>query len=350
MSLKFPRVPLRYQLLLMLFLILVISAGIFTYQQSQTTIKVDVNGTVYTIETSATTVGGALREADIYLDDADRVQPELETPVTADMTITIQRAHQLVLDIGGNIQRIYTHANSPNAILAEQAIELNPTDQLFVNYLPHSATTTLDDITQLRHLRIVRGKSFTITIDGTVAATGNSTAQTVGELLAEQNIDLYLADRIEPPPLAFLRHDQTISVNRSAPVQIEVDGRVLNTRAVGHTINTVLTAIGLPLSGQDYTIPDASTPFESGMTIRIIRVLEQVERQQEPIPFDTITIPDPTLPTGTTTVVQQGKPGLRETALRIRQEDGYVVSRRTQVPWVIVPPINEIIAYGVGEE
>lgn len=346
----YQRLAPRYRYLFLIFIILALLAVIVAYQQSTTTIQIDVNGTTYRVETRAQTVGEALDEADVYLDAADRVNPSREAPVRDDMTINITRARQLVLEINGVVQRIYTHETAPLRILDEQGITLNPADQLFVNYVPLQSITNVNDIQPIRNLRIIRSKPFTVRIDGELHSSGESTARTVGELLAERNIELYLADRIQPTPLAVLEAGQTITIQRSSTVQIQVDERDINTRAVGATINDVLNNIGLPLSGQDYTIPDASETFVPGMTIRIIRVLEQLERQQEAIPFETVTIPDPSLPAGTVTVVQQGQSGLRETTLRIRQEDGYVVSRSTQAPWIVIPPVTEIIAFGTAED
>lgn len=346
MSRAFPK-RFRYYVLMLL---IGISFVVLAVQQQQRRVFVDINGTVYTLHTNSKTVGAALENADIYLDAADRVSPAFDAPIVADMTINITRARQLVLEIDNEIRRIYTHEETPLDIIREQGIALDEADQLYVNYIPLSAIGSLQDIQPVQHLRVIRSRSFTIIVDGEIIAQGETSMMTVGDLLAQQNIDLFLADHIEPAPNAILQQDQQISIQRSAVVKITVDGRDIQTRAVGETVADVVNAVNLPLTGEDYTIPDGSTAFTAGMSIDIVRVLEQIERQQIEIPFETISIPDPNLDIGESEVIQTGSPGLREVTTRVRREDGDVVSRTTQEPWIVIPPIDEIIAYGFGRE
>lgn len=306
-------------------------------------ITIDVNNNVQRVHTDAGTVGEVLREANILLDPVDRVSPALDTPVRADMTITVTKAHQLVVDINGQIQRIYTHATDPLTILQEQGIQLGRYDELYVNHRLFHAASATDKVPF--HLRVVRGKPYHI-YDGIQIISGLTTASRVGDVLHENNLTLFLADRISPDVDMPIYEDIEIVITRSMPVLLRVDGRELATRAAGETVNEVLNQLGFPLTGQDYSIPDESSPFVGNMAIEIVRVIETIEIQQEEIPFQTIVLHDPQMDMNEERVVQIGTPGLREARIRIRKENGYEVSRIIQETWTITEPVPQIVAQG----
>src|SRR5262249_47975136 len=155
-----------------------------------------------------------------------------------------------------------------------------------------------------------------------VAKTVQTVHRTVGEVLYDAGLALYLADVIEPNPAALIGSDRRITIRRSVPITFQADGRTLATRTHGKTVGAALAEIGIALVGLDYVTPGESSPVASGMTIRVVRVTEDEEIEQSPLPFKQITQPDPTLPIDTRRVIQQGIPGVQEQRLRIRREDG----------------------------
>lgn len=322
-----------------------IGAGIVWWEnQRQYTVTITINGNVQEFSTTVDTVGAALQDANVLIDPADRVEPALESPLADNMTITVTKAQQLVLDYNGEIQRIYTHESNPYRILDEQNISLNPDDQFMVNYRP---VDTLNGRENIRHLQVLRAKQFTIIENATIIAQGSSTAATIGALLAEIDIPLYVADLITPSLDQPFEDDLTVEIVRSIPITIEADGKILQTRALGQTVNDAINGAGFPLSGQDYTIPAPDTPLEPSMTIEIVRVLETIEEQRQILPYRTLYYPTPNMANGEQEVIQIGAEGIQVTQVRIRYENGQVVSRTTSLPWVMQPPIYEIIAYGV---
>ena len=338
---------LRYLIYLTLISLIIVPI-VYTYadQQGRTAVTIDVNGTIYEVRTHATTVEGALQDANIFLDDADQVQPSLETPLSSNMEIKIIKANQLVIDIDGSIQRIYTHLLNPIQILEENNITVSDHDLLYVNHRPAIRNSNFDSFQPIRHIGVVSGKTYTIHESDTSPIEGISTARTVGEVLAEIGVEVFVADQISPPPATPLSAGLAIYIQRSMPVTIQVDGNTLQTRAVGETVEDILNFTGFPLSGQDYALPDAQTLFSPNMSIEIVRVYEFVERYQETIVFENILYPDPNLPIGTTQIVQEGQNGVQEYIVRVRRENGYIVSKTTQTPWIITPPITQIVAYG----
>ncbi len=311
-------------------------------------ITIDVNGSMQEIRTDASTVGDALDEADVYLDQADWVEPAIDTPIRSDMTILVTRASQLALEIDGEVRRVYTHAVDPLVILVEQAVHLNPGDQLYVDYQLVDIYTLPQFTLPPQHLRVITAHPFVLYDNSQLVADGKTTAATVGALLDEYAVTLYLADAITPPIDAPITNGLEVSIIRSVPVTILVDERMIDTRATGPTVIDTINQVGLVLTGQDYTRPNEQTFLEANMTIEIIRVVEAIEVEQEIIEFQTLTLPDPDLPYGEQHTIQEGQTGLREIRVRIRRENNRIVSRIVQENWVIASPVPEIKVYGTG--
>jgi uncharacterized protein YabE (DUF348 family)/3D (Asp-Asp-Asp) domain-containing protein len=74
--------------------------------------------------TTAATVGGALQEAGVTLEAADRSSPPLDTPLTGGLTIEVQRAMSVTIAVDGRQLEIRTLATDPHAALAAAGIGL----------------------------------------------------------------------------------------------------------------------------------------------------------------------------------------------------------------------------------
>ncbi len=89
--------------------------------------------------TSARTVGQALYEQGITVRDGDVVTPAQNEPVTSGMSVTIQRATSVLLDVGGTQQSVYTQADTVTELLEAEGITLGPDDYV----LPGESTEIL---------------------------------------------------------------------------------------------------------------------------------------------------------------------------------------------------------------
>jgi len=78
--------------------------------------------------TTATTVGGALRQAGLALYLADRVEPDLGQPLSAGMHIYIQRSLPVTVLVDGRTIRTRTHRDQVGPLLADLGIVLTGED------------------------------------------------------------------------------------------------------------------------------------------------------------------------------------------------------------------------------
>ncbi|MCA9935773.1 MAG: DUF348 domain-containing protein, partial [Anaerolineales bacterium] len=191
------------------------------------------------------------------------------------------------------------------------------------------------------------GRFLTVTIvDGGQQQVLRTAVQTVGAALAEAGLTLYAADGVEPALGDWLEPGITIRVNRSMPLTIEVDGRIIQTRSHHSNALDVLAEAGIGLIGEDYTQPGAETPLNANDTIRVIRVTEDFRVVDQPIPFQTVWQGTDELDLDQRAVISYGQPGILRQRVRVRYENGAEVSQTTDGEWVALEPVNEVMGYG----
>lgn len=319
--------------------VLILSFGV--YLITAKSVIFVINGARYEVRTHQQSVAGFIREAGILLDSADRLNVSLDAPLYHQIVIQLDKARQILLEADGVSRRIYTHLNDVQAILLESNVIVGLYDQVVVDGLP------LEDVSsaQPRHIRVVRARKITLQ-DGAQSIVRQSVAQTVAEVLAEAKLPLYVADQVSPPLGALLADDQLIVIRRSVPVVISVDGRTIVSRSAAETIGECLLESGVILIGLDYTIPDEAALLTPELTIQVVRVTEEDQVEREEIAFEQVYQPDTTIPPQTTRLIQSGVNGLLERRIRVRREDGIIVSRSQPETVIVRDPQNEIIGIG----
>jgi len=333
-----------HPLILLAVLIIVFGAVIFGgfYLLSAQPITLTIDGARQDMRTHQSTVGGMLAELNVFLEKEDRVQPALDTPIHSGITVTIDRAHPVIVEADGQRRRVLTHAVQPRDILREAGITIGARDLIRVDQTDLKAETYT---VPPREIQVARAVAVRIEIDGTPSMV-YTTHQTVGEALHDAGVTLRLADSVTPEFGAPITDGSQITIRRSVGIKVLVDGRTLDTRTHGKTVNAALAEIGIALVGLDYVIPDSTAPITPDMTIRVTRVTEEDAIERVPLDFQRVDQPDPTLAPGTRQVIQQGIPGIAERRMRIRREDGVLVSQSSPEFVVIQKPRDEITAVG----
>ena len=152
-------------------------------------------------------------------------------------------------------------------------------------------------------------------------------------------------------PLASL--DSASGLPRAEPngcgmtsYSVEVDGQTIHTRTHRGTVGDLMAELGVALIGQDYALPNMDEQLAANTTVHVVRVLEEILTEQDPIPYDSAWQPDPDLEIDHRRVAQEGAPGVLQRRIRLRYEDGQEVSRVVEDEWVAQEPTTHIIAYG----
>ncbi|MCW5876326.1 MAG: G5 domain-containing protein [Anaerolineales bacterium] len=114
----------------------------------------------------------------------------------------------------------------------------------------------------------------------------------------------------------------------------------------GSSVRSALEAAGVQLGALDRSEPPSFTILQGGQQVRVLRVHEEFETEQTPLPFTSRTLPNEALPVGEQRLIQNGVNGLQEATYRLLYEDGELVSRTLVGSVVLAQPVDEIIMIG----
>ncbi|MDQ7027358.1 MAG: ubiquitin-like domain-containing protein [Anaerolineae bacterium] len=303
------------------------------------------DGDVRDIDSQAATVGDLLREQTIQLDENDAISISLDALLVEGMRITINRARTVTLVIDEEQRTINTPFTNPQDILNNQAIILNPSDLVWLDGTAAEQSAIASWSVPVNEIVIQRAISITI-VDGASEIIIDTTSDTVGDVLFEAGIVVYLTDIVSPNVSTTLAPDTRIVIDRARPVTIQVDRTTIETRVQGATVLDALSEAGIALVGLDYTIPPETEPVTADMTIHVLRVTEEIVSTEESIPYDSTMQADPNLELDQRRILQSGQEGMRRIDERLRYENGVEVGREPAGSEITQAPQNEIIAYG----
>ena len=136
-----------------------------------------------------------------------------------------------------------------------------------------------------------------------------------------------------------------VLIQRSTPISLLADGRLYKTRTLSQNVGDALAEIGIGLTGLDEVSPSLDARVYPEMQISIVRVLEEIELEEEIAPFETVYVGDPDLLIDTRKV-RPGAEGITRRRYRARYVDGQEVARTLEDVWVAQEPRDKVIVYG----
>jgi len=319
-----------------------IAAAGYLATQEQYTIYVD--GEPAMVTGHFETVADVLEAAGVEVGPHDSVHPPPPAPAVPQEAITLRRAKEVTLRTEAGTDVLFTHQPTLGAFLREAGVAVQRTDQIYAAE-QRVAFNALDEEPLPAVVEI--GRFMTVTIhDGRQQQTLRTAAQTVGEALREADVTLYAADGVEPAPGTWLSPGMHIRVQRSMPLTISVDGRLIQTRSHHTNALDVLAEAGIGLVGQDYVRPGPETTLAPNDVVEVVRVTEDYRIEDEPIPFETRWQATDQLEIDNRALLQQGVPGVLRRRVRVRYENGVAVNEAPAGEWVAREPVDEIMGYG----
>lgn len=318
------------------------------YETMQTPVVLVVDGQERRVRTHRDTVYGLLLDLGIALEDdavvlcngAD-VSDALDAALGAGARVAVERPRAVRVTADGQTVEISTFARSLDTILQEVRASVGS----------HDSVTIEGDLAadvysaEAPHITVRRAIPLIVVEDGEMA-TVHTTADTVGEALAIEGIPVYLADGVTPGLGEPISEGLVVNIDRSTPVSVQSDGRVVRTRTHRPTVDEVLSEMGLVLTGQDYTTPTVDSAVHADMAIRVVRVSDRFLVEDEPIPFEVLWQPDPDLEIDNHRLLQEGSPGVLQRRVRVHCEDGRPMEREVEAEYVAVAPQNKIQGFG----
>lgn len=247
-------------------------------------------------------------------------------------------------------------------------------------------------------------KAVTLDIYGE-PRTLHTFADDVGELLADQGIDLHGRGTVSPAPGSGLGDGDQVTVHSRRPVTLTLDGvqrrvwtsehtvgdalRRIGVRAEGaylsvsrsapigrtglaldvrtertvtvmadgreHTVRTNAATVreavaraGVTLHGEDTTsVPPESFPRE-GQTVSVLRITTTREVREEPLPYPVERTGDGSLAVGREVVEREGRDGSRRVMYVLRTVNGVRQKPREVDAEVVREPVSQVVKAGTG--
>lgn len=309
------------------------------------TVSIRYGGALRQVSSAADTVAELLAEQDIALPASSRLSHPADERLREGMVLSITPAREVEIIDNENRYSVQTALENPLAILRQADIAVSAADKLWVNGALADYDALSGWTVPARKIEIRRAFRLIIIDDGE-SSTILSKAETVGDALFAAGIQLYLTDQVSPPLDSAVTDSLTISIKRAIPVELVLDGVVIEARTNAERVADVLDELNAPLFALDYVRPAGDSAVSEGMRIEIVRVTEEVVTVSESIPHENRVQPDAELNLDQRAVVQAGRDGAREIRSRVRYENGVEVSRDHIETTVVETPVNRIVAYG----
>ena len=324
-------------------LVLASLVGLGTIPRS---IPVTINGETQYLNTNAWTVSAALENDGFVLDNDDEIQPGLSSILLGvdEIEIELARPVQITVYPGNEIIELNTPERNPAALMAQAGINLSENDQLLLNGKPVELS---EELPYQGDYHLVVRKAATLDVnDAGETFQISSSAETLEQAFAENDISIQEGDRVEPDLNTLLNKDLMVVIQRAKPVEIQLKDETLQIRTAAGKVAEALVEAGVALQGMDYSLPSAHLPIPDYGIIRVVRVREEFIMTQTNIPFSVDYVQSDEVELDQRDVVQAGEFGVEVTRTRIVYEDGQEVNRVEEVTWVAKEPKDQLTGLG----
>jgi len=238
------------------------------------------------ILTDTDTIGEALAEAGIELDDKDAVEPSRqEQLIASEYNVNIYRARPVTVVDGVTRQKVITPYQTAEQIAKSAGIELY-----------------LEDVSD-------------------ISLTSNILSDGAGLLM---------------------------TIDRATEFSLDLYGKTSIARSQGETVGDMLESKSIVLEASDKVSPSSSTELVLGMDVRVWREGKHTVTVTEEVQFGVATIYDGDRPIGYRAITVPGVLGSRNVTYDVSVENGEEISRIEIASLVTKQPIKQIEVAGVN--
>ena len=321
---------------------------------------VEINGVRVVHMTYETSAEAILQEIGFEPSEVDSMRTPSPEELLAGVPLELVVARRFHLLHDGTITEVFCHGEDLGKVLASVDLSLYDHDEVWLEGQPLSLTDPLPEVMRPRRasasewiaeirrpLQISVKRAVPLSVDdGGVQSSFYTTARTVGEALFDKGILLYQGDRIFPAPEAPVSPELAVTIERSRPVTLHVDGLSHPFRTRVDSVNELLQEAGVLLDEQDYITPEGDAAIESGLEISVVRVYEEYYVEETPIAFETRWQGNPELEIDQRRTAHWGREGAWRQQVKVYYENGQEVHRTEEDAWVAREPEDRILEYG----
>lgn len=142
--------------------------------------------------------------------------------------------------------------------------------------------------------------------------------------------------------------NSVITVNRSMPVIVEVNGKDQTVNTTKKTVGELLSSMNL--DGDKYYVQeDKNTELQANSKIKVLNVSSRLVLKDEVQPYQVIKEPDSSLIRGNEEVDQEGRNGLNRLLVREKYHNGIKVGEEIVQTTQLVKPRDQVVREGTAE-
>ncbi|WHY56836.1 G5 and 3D domain-containing protein [Peribacillus simplex] len=239
--------------------------------------------------------------------------------------------------LDGKKEVVRTHAATVNDMLEDLEITVKAAD-----YVHPSRTTKVDD-----DLEVVwkPAQKIVMVQDGKTKDVW-STADTVDELLKDQNLRVKEQDKITPSKNTKLKANMEVAIDKAFSLKLVVGGDEKQVWSTSTTVADFLKQQGVKLNDLDRVEPELTEKVEAENTVNVVRIEKVTDVVEEPVDFAVITKKDDSLSKGKEKIVKEGKDGLISKKYEVVKENGKEVKRELLSEKVVNKKQDKVVTVG----
>ncbi len=243
-----------------------------------------------------------------------------------------------VVDIydGSQVTRVETSEYEAEKVVAEVGIQLSENDKLILEHFNPG-----------RDSRIIICRESKVTL---VYPNGESYetlfAGTVAELIDSKGVTLFNGGNSNVNLNAVVTNNLELVIYEAKPITINVDGETNTVKSIAQTVGELLKEQNIVLDNDDEVVPSLDTELTKDMVIDVLRVEYVMREAEEKIAYETEAIKSALYALGTTKVTQKGVEGTKTVVYKDKVVNGEVESSTATSETVTKEPVKQITTVG----
>ncbi|QAV25486.1 hypothetical protein BTDUT50_01525 [Neobacillus thermocopriae] len=188
-------------------------------------------------------------------------------------------------------------------------------------------------------------KPIVLIVDG-VEKKLRTTAKTVKDVLHIQQIELREHDQVSPNVDEVVKENMKIVISKAFPITLNDGGKQQQVWSTSTTVADFLAKQHITLRELDRVQPKLNEMIQPNTKINIVRVEKVTDVVEEPVNYTVVKKKDAQLEKGKQKVISEGEKGLVAKQYEVILENGKEVSRKLIKTETIKPSKNRIVAIG----
>ncbi len=198
-------------------------------------------------------------------------------------------------------------------------------------------------------VEVQRSVPLKLNVDGRLILA-RSAKPSVGKALTDLSerygLQLKDVDEVNLPQDTPTKAGMAIDVRRAALLHVQADGKAWDTYLAPRTVTEALAKLNISLGEKDKLTLTPDHRLAWGDTLQVVRVTEKEEKLQTDLPYQVVA-QAADFPVGLPDkVISRGSNGLQEQTVKLTLEDGKEVSREILSQRITRPPVNQVVSRG----